>query len=60
VQASGFAVNDSVQHAEWGPGVVMSVECDRLTVLFECVGYRTLSLTAIAHCEALLTAIDCA
>lgn len=30
-----------------GPGVVMSVEDDRLTVLFEDAGYRTLSVEAV-------------
>jgi ATP-dependent DNA helicase RecQ len=36
-----------VRHAEWGNGAVMSVESDRLTVLFDEVGYKTLSLRAI-------------
>ena len=42
-----FTVQSSVTHEEWGPGVVMSVEDDRLTVLFEEVGYRTLSVKAV-------------
>ena len=42
-----FPVNSSVQHADWGHGVVMSIEKDRLTVLFDDVGYKTLSLPAI-------------
>ena len=36
-----------VRHAEWGPGIVMREEDDRITVLFDEVGYRTLSLKAI-------------
>ncbi|MCA1694915.1 MAG: DUF3553 domain-containing protein [Actinobacteria bacterium] len=36
-----------MQHANWGHGVVMSVEQDRLTVLFDGVGYKALSLPAI-------------
>lgn len=43
-----------VHHAEWGHGVVMSIEQDRLTVLFDEVGYRTLSLRAVQE-RGLLT-----
>jgi ATP-dependent DNA helicase RecQ len=32
-----------VEHDEWGRGVVMQVEADRLTVLFDTVGYKTVS-----------------
>jgi ATP-dependent DNA helicase RecQ len=42
-----FAPNNAVRHVEWGRGVVMSIERDRLTVLFDKVGYKTLSLAAI-------------
>jgi ATP-dependent DNA helicase RecQ len=38
-----FPLQAHVRHAEWGPGVVMSHEDDRITVLFETEGYRTLS-----------------
>jgi ATP-dependent DNA helicase RecQ len=44
---TGFAVQAKVRHAQWGPGIVMREENDRITVLFEEVGYRTLSLKAI-------------
>jgi ATP-dependent DNA helicase RecQ len=37
-----FPRNSSVRHAKWGHGVVMSTEQDRLTVLFDDVGYKTL------------------
>jgi len=40
-------VNDRVEHDEWGPGVVMRCEPDRVTVLFEQVGYKTLKLDAV-------------
>ena len=49
-----YPVGAPVEHAEWGPGVVMSTEEDRLTVLFETEGYRTLSLEAVQE-ENLLT-----
>jgi ATP-dependent DNA helicase RecQ len=46
---SPYPLLSSVRHAEWGDGVVMRYEGDRIVVLFEEVGYRTLSLDAIAH-----------
>jgi ATP-dependent DNA helicase RecQ len=52
-----FPVNSSVNHREWGAGVVMSSEPDRLTVLFERVGYKTLARAAIEK-QNLLTAED--
>ncbi|WP_374984220.1 RecQ family ATP-dependent DNA helicase [Streptomyces fradiae] len=36
-----------VRHREWGDGTVMSEEGDRITVLFDSMGYRTLSLPAV-------------
>jgi ATP-dependent DNA helicase RecQ len=46
---SPYPLLSSVRHAEWGDGVVMRYEGDRIVVLFEEVGYRTLSLDAVAH-----------
>jgi ATP-dependent DNA helicase RecQ len=53
-QASGddvvpFPVETPVEHSEWGPGIVMRVEDDRLVVLFEEVGYKTLALAAVTE-----------
>ncbi|MGR6974944.1 RecQ family ATP-dependent DNA helicase [Streptomyces cynarae] len=42
-----YAPNDRVRHAEWGPGTVMHSGGDRIVVLFEQVGYKTLSLRAV-------------
>jgi ATP-dependent DNA helicase RecQ len=47
VTDAGFQVDDRVNHREWGPGTVMSVEDDRMTVFFEAEGYRVLSLELI-------------
>jgi ATP-dependent DNA helicase RecQ len=47
VDDSAFPVNCAVRHTEWGLGVVMSIEEDRLTVLFEEQGYKTLALEAV-------------
>jgi ATP-dependent DNA helicase RecQ len=51
--ADGFAVNCVVRHSEWGHGMVMSTEQDRLTVLFDAVGYKTLSLSSVRAHELL-------
>jgi ATP-dependent DNA helicase RecQ len=34
----------AVRHVEWGSGTVMEAENDRITVFFDSVGYRTLSV----------------
>src|SRR5215203_5655871 len=39
-----FPVETPVEHTEWGNGVVMRVEDDRVVVLFDDVGYKTLGL----------------
>lgn len=46
-QDAAYPVQSDVVHVEFGPGVVTDVEDDRVTVLFEAVGYRTLSLLVI-------------
>ena len=38
-----------MEHSEWGPGIVMRIEDDRLVVLFEEVGYKTLGLAAVTE-----------
>jgi ATP-dependent DNA helicase RecQ len=45
---SPFPLQSRVTHVSWGTGVVMRYEGDRIVVLFEDVGYRTLSLEAVA------------
>jgi ATP-dependent DNA helicase RecQ len=47
-----------VEHREWGPGVVMDTEPDRLTVLFESVGYKTLARAALEQAGLLTLAPD--
>ena len=44
-----FAVGDQVTHPEFGSGTVMRLEQDRLVVLFQDVGYRTLSVPAVTE-----------
>ncbi|MDT0274511.1 RecQ family ATP-dependent DNA helicase [Blastococcus goldschmidtiae] len=50
-----FPVETPVEHTEWGNGVVMRVEDDRITVLFDEVGYKTLGLAAVADNDLLRT-----
>ena len=42
-----WQVNDRVLHEQWGPGIVMRCEPDRVTVLFEQAGYKTLKVDAV-------------
>ena len=48
-----FPLSSSAHHGEWGHGIVMSVEQDRLTVLFDDVGYKTLSMQAVQEHDLL-------
>ena len=50
-----FAVHSKVRHGEWGPGMVMGYEEERMTVLFDEVGYKTLSVPVVVE-HKLLTA----
>ena len=51
-----FPVETPVEHSEWGPGVVMRVEDDRLVVLFDEVGYKTLLVQAVLERGLLIIA----
>ncbi|QXG77753.1 ATP-dependent DNA helicase [Modestobacter sp. L9-4] len=48
-----FPIDSAVDHSEWGPGLVMRHEDDRIVVLFEEVGYKTLALQAVIDHELL-------
>jgi ATP-dependent DNA helicase RecQ len=49
VPAAGdpFPLHSTVRHTAWGPGTVLGYEDDRMTVLFDSVGYKTLSLAVV-------------
>ena len=49
-----FPVHGKVRHTEWGAGMVMGYEHERMTVLFDEVGYRTLSVPVVVD-QGLLT-----
>jgi ATP-dependent DNA helicase RecQ len=42
-----FAVHSTVRHPQWGTGMVMGYERQRVTVLFDEVGYKNLSLPVV-------------
>jgi ATP-dependent DNA helicase RecQ len=52
-----FPAGAAVRHVAWGHGQVVRVEDDRITVLFDGVGYRTLSVTTVRE-RHLLTRAD--
>jgi ATP-dependent DNA helicase RecQ len=51
--AAETAGQDAVRHPEWGEGVVMSTENDRVTVLFAEHGYKTLALDVVREQDLL-------
>ncbi|WP_245233944.1 ATP-dependent DNA helicase RecQ [Mycobacterium sp. PS03-16] len=59
VQSSGeppaIPVNTAVSHKQWGSGVVIGGDTDRITVLFEDYGYRTLAMKAVTENHLLTT-----
>ena len=53
---SPFDLQSKVRHSSWGEGVVMRYEGDRIVVLFEEVGYKTLLLQTVQE-RGLLEAV---
>jgi ATP-dependent DNA helicase RecQ len=49
-----FPVHSQVRHGEWGTGMVMGYEEEKMTVLFDTVGYKTLSVPVVVS-QQLLT-----
>jgi ATP-dependent DNA helicase RecQ len=52
--AEPYPVHSTVRHPEWGGGMVLQYEGDRMTVLFDGVGYKTLSVPVVVE-QRLLT-----
>jgi len=44
-----FQLNDGVEHEQWGHGVVMRVEPDRVTAYFDEEGYKVLAVPEVAE-----------
>lgn len=43
-----FSPGERVTHHQWGPGLVLEAEADRLTVLFDDYGYRELATQVVS------------
>jgi ATP-dependent DNA helicase RecQ len=50
-----YPLHSTVRHASWGQGTVMRYEEDRMVVLFDEVGYKTLSVSVV-QAQGLLAA----
>jgi ATP-dependent DNA helicase RecQ len=42
-----YPLHSTVRHVQWGSGMVLGYEKDRMTVLFDDVGYKTLSVSVV-------------
>jgi ATP-dependent DNA helicase RecQ len=48
-----YPVHSRVSHVEWGGGTVLRYEGDQMTVLFDDVGYKTLSVPVVEEQDLL-------
>ena len=51
-----FPMHSKVRHGEWGVGTVMAYEEERMTVLFDSVGYKVLAVPVVLENELLTPA----
>ena len=51
-----YPVNTQVRHTKWGEGTVMRYEGEKMVVLFETVGYRTLGIDLVKENQILQAA----
>ncbi len=54
----GYEIQRPVKHREWGPGIVMGTQPDRITILFESVGYKDIALSAVREDAGLLESVQ--
>jgi ATP-dependent DNA helicase RecQ len=47
-------VGGTVRHRAWGTGTVLGYEADRMTVLFDSVGYKVLSVGVVREKDLLV------
>lgn len=52
-----FPMNSRVVHPEWGEGMVMRYEGDKIVILFDQVGYKTLAIALVKQ-QQLLEPVD--
>ena len=53
-----FSPGERVEHHQWGPGLVLEAEADRLTVLFDEYGYRELATQVVSGRHLLAPALQ--
>jgi ATP-dependent DNA helicase RecQ len=56
VVAGPYPLHSTVRHREWGLGRVLGYDQDRMTVLFDDVGYKTLSVAVVRKSKLLVAA----
>jgi ATP-dependent DNA helicase RecQ len=49
-----YPLHSTVRHRAWGTGTVLGYEDDRMTVLFDSVGYKTLSVAVVSRSDLLV------
>lgn len=54
--AEPFELNARVRHDEWGEGLVVRYEDEKMTVLFDEAGYKTLSVAMVQERDLLAEA----
>jgi ATP-dependent DNA helicase RecQ len=42
-----------VVHGEWGEGIVQRYDRDRMVVLFDAAGYKTMAVELVSECRLL-------
>jgi ATP-dependent DNA helicase RecQ len=50
-----YPLHSTVRHRTWGTGTVLGYEDDRMTVLFDSVGYKTLSVRVVRKQDLLVS-----
>jgi ATP-dependent DNA helicase RecQ len=60
VEKIPFPIGSSVTHEQWGDGQVLRYEADKITVLFDSVGYKTLVVDLVLANNILQNAIPAA
>ncbi len=53
-----FPINSHVRHRAWGDGMVLRYEGDKMIVLFDAVGYKTLAVELVQENDLLAPAED--
>ncbi len=52
-EAQPFAVNSRVRHESWGEGTIMRYEEDKIFILFDEIGYKTVATEVVVERDLL-------